>query len=127
MTAIQGKRILIVEDEFFIGVTAREMLEELGAIVIGPVATVSEALRLAAADMDLALLDVNLHGHSSLIVAAKLAERNIPIVFATGYGNRDGRDSTGHYTLRKPYTQEKLATLLCSALEEVTARKASPS
>jgi CheY-like chemotaxis protein len=128
VSALQRKRVLIVEDEFFIGAAAREMLEELGAIVIGPAATVSEALALAATeDIDVALLDVNLYGHSSVIVAAKLDARQIPMVFATGYDNRADKDWAGRYFLGKPYTQEKLAAQLCCALEAAAVRKGSPS
>lgn len=119
MSAIQGKRILIVEDEFLIATTACEMLQELGALVIGPASTIAEALALTETeDIDAALLDINLHGHSSAAVAARLEERCVPIVFATGYGKGDGKDSMGRYVLGKPYTQEKLAAQLCCALAQ---------
>ena len=119
MSVLQGKRILIVEDEFLIAATACEMLQELGAHVVGPASTISEALALAEReDVDVALLDINLHGQSSAAVAARLETRGIPIVFATGYGRGDGKDAVGHYVLGKPYTQDKLAAQLCSALEQ---------
>lgn len=122
MSAIAGKRILIVEDEFLIATTAGEMLQELGALVIGPASTVDEALALAEGEgIDAALLDLNLHGASSAPVAARLEARGIPIVFATGYGKGDGKDSVGRYVLGKPYTQEKLAAQLCCALEQSAA------
>jgi CheY-like chemotaxis protein len=128
MSALLHKRVLIVEDEFFIGATVREMLEELGAVVIGPAVTVSEALELAATeDIDVALLDVNLYGHSSVVVAAKLDARQIPFVFATGYDNRADKEWAGRCFLGKPYTQEKLAAQLCCALEAAAARKGAPS
>ena len=47
VSAIQGKRILIVEDEFLIAATACEMLQELGAHVVGPASTIGAALALA--------------------------------------------------------------------------------
>lgn len=129
MSAIQGKRILIVEDEFFIAATASQLLEELGAVIVGPASTVSQALALAESEnIDAALLDINLYGQSSAAVAAKLRARGIPVVFATGYGKGDGKDPVGRYVLGKPYTQEKLASQLCSALEEAataTRKKAT--
>lgn len=122
MSSIYGKRILVVEDEFFIATTTSAMLEELGAQVVGPALTVAEALELAdAADIDLALLDINLHGHSSADVAGTLARRGIPVVFATGYSLGQGKDAAGCYMLAKPFTQDKLATLLAHVLSEPEA------
>lgn len=118
MHALDGKRVLIVEDEFLIAMTAREMVEEFGAIVIGPATAVPDALELANKEkIDVALLDLNLHGHSSAVVADALDARHIPIVFATGYANGHGNDPAGRRVLSKPYTQEKLALQLCRALE----------
>jgi CheY-like chemotaxis protein len=120
VSTIQGKRILIVEDEFLIATTASEMLEELGAIIVGPAATVPQALNLVEKEaIDIALLDINLYGQSSSVVATSLESQGIPVVFATGYGKGDGKDSAGRYVLGKPYTQEKLARQLCRALKEI--------
>src|SRR5690349_3224795 len=96
------------------------MLEEWGAVIVGPAATVAEALTMVAKEsIDAALLDINLHGESSTAVAAALEARSVPIVFATGYGRGDGKDSMGRYVLGKPYTQDKLARQLCCAVEEM--------
>jgi CheY-like chemotaxis protein len=122
VNAIQGKRILIVEDEYLVAATACDMLEEFGAVIVGPAVTVAQALALVEKEaIDAALLDINLYGESSMGVAAQLEARSIPIVFATGYGKGDGKDSLGRYVLGKPYTQEKLAKQLCCALEEMAA------
>lgn len=118
MHALEGKRVLIVEDEFLIAMTARDMIEEFGAVVIGPAATVSEALELVGKEtIDIALLDLNLHGQSSAAVADALEARHVPFVFATGYATRPGIDPAGRRMLSKPYTQEKLLMQLCCALE----------
>lgn len=122
MSVLEGKRILIVEDEFLIAMTARDMLEEFGATVIGPASTVSEGLELANTErIDIALLDVNLHGHSSAPIADALEAKQIPVVFATGYASGQGKDSAGRCVLGKPYTQEKLAMQLSRALEVARA------
>lgn len=118
MSSIDGKRILIVEDEFLVAAAACEMLEEFGAVIVGPAATVGEALALVDKEsIDAALLDINLHGESSAAVVAALEARSVPVVFATGYGKGDGKDSMGRYVLGKPYTQEKLARQLCCAVD----------
>jgi len=124
VSILKGRRILIVEDEFFVAVTASDMLEELGAIVVGPAANVAQALMLAGSEcIDAALLDINLCGQSSEPVAAKLDELGVPVVFATGYGKGDGDDIAGRYVLGKPYTQDKLHAELIRALEGKTARE----
>lgn len=119
VTQVKGKRILVVEDEFFIAMTTCEMLQELGAIIVGPAHTVRDAFQLAtAAGIDVGLLDINLYGESSAPVAAALAARGIPVVFATGYNDGLSKDGVNSYVLGKPFTQEALAAQLNCALEE---------
>ena len=62
---LTGKRILIVEDEYFIAADLKRALAEAGAIVVGPAGTLASAQALVDDDIDLALLDVNLDGEHS--------------------------------------------------------------
>jgi CheY-like chemotaxis protein len=80
-------RILVVEDEYLIADDMRHELEKLGVLVIGPAPTVAMALRLldAMPVLDGAILDINLRGEKSFLVADALRERSIPFVFTTGY------------------------------------------
>ncbi|ORE90581.1 response regulator [Aurantimonas sp. 22II-16-19i] len=82
-----GKRVLVVEDEYYIAKDITDALEKLGARVIGPVGTKEEAMeRLRETEVvDLAVLDINLHGEAIYSVADELSRRAIPYVFATGY------------------------------------------
>jgi CheY-like chemotaxis protein len=117
MSALTGKRILIVEDEFVVAAMAEDMLTELGATVIGPANTIAAGLCLVETDMiDAAVLDVNMDGNRIDPVAEALSARSIPIVFATGYG--DSALGCAHEApiLDKPYTQEQLANALARAL-----------
>lgn len=88
---IDGRHILVIEDEFLIAEDLREALEALGAVVIGPAATADDALALigAAERLDGATVDVTLRGERSDRVAAALRERHIPFVLLTGYGSED--------------------------------------
>jgi CheY-like chemotaxis protein len=80
------RRILVVEDEYFIAEELREALDRLGATVVGPVPTGEKALALLKSEpIDMAVLDINLRGEMSFAVADALEERGIPFVFATGY------------------------------------------
>ena len=83
---LQGMRILVVEDDFYLATDEQLALENAGATVIGPIATTAEALRLAdPAAVDCALVDINLGGGPSFAVAAALKQRSIPFLFTTGY------------------------------------------
>lgn len=81
-------RVLLVEDEALISMILEELLEDLGATVVGPAATVAEALTHANATPapDCALLDINLRGEPSWPIADALLARQVPIAFASGYG-----------------------------------------
>jgi DNA-binding response OmpR family regulator len=112
---LTGKRILVVEDEPLLSMLVEDELRGAGAEVVGPVPTVSEALRLveaaAAADggISAAVLDINLQGQAAVPVAHRLAALGVPFLFATGYG--EGHDTGGHGaapTLRKPFAPERL-------------------
>ncbi|MDM9625204.1 HWE histidine kinase domain-containing protein [Rhizobium sp. S152] len=87
---LKGRRILVVEDEPLIGMDIVAALEDAGAEVEGPVATVEEACAvIESKGFDAALVDANLHGTSVGPIAAALAERGVPFAFATGY-DKDG-------------------------------------
>ncbi|MFN3932749.1 MAG: response regulator [Brevundimonas sp.] len=89
--ALKGLRLLIVEDEYFIAVDTAEKLAAEGAIVVGPVATVGEALQILAEHIKLdgAVLDLNLGEEKALPVADALTARGIPFIFATSYAKGD--------------------------------------
>ena len=84
---LAGRRILIVEDDFFIADDFAATFEGAGAQVVGPAATLSEAFDLIERTerLDGALLDINLQGELAYTLADALRARGVPIVFATGY------------------------------------------
>ena len=85
---LSGKRILVVEDDYFIAKGLVRDLERLGAAVIGPVPTIAQALAAIAAEaLDAAVLDVNLRGEMAYPVADKLLAQGLPFVLATGYSS----------------------------------------
>ncbi len=86
-SALRGRRILVVEDEYMMADDLQYDLEKAGAQVIGPVPSVADALRLLATEeaVDGAILDVNLRGEKAYPVADVLRERGIRFVLATGY------------------------------------------
>lgn len=118
MTILNGKRILVVEDEAIIAAFVEDILIELGATVVGPAYSVGQALKLAASEsIDAALLDVNVREESMVPVRDALRGRGIPVVFATGYGAERSREVTGGApVVDKPYSKERIARALADCL-----------
>ncbi len=122
MTAVQ--RVLVVEDEMMVAMLVEDMLVDMGFDVVGPASRLSDGLHLAEHEtLDLAVLDVNLNGVRSFPIAAVLAGRGIPFVFATGYGTVGVEaDFPGVPVVSKPFTSDRLD----EALAKVRARSSLP-
>ena len=110
----QGKRILLVENEYFLADEVRRKLTMLGAVVIGPVADVAGALELIeVSEIDAAVLDVHLGDEFVFPVADMLDELGIPFVFATGYEPAFiPGEYSGYALCEKPTELEKIADAL---------------
>jgi PAS domain S-box-containing protein len=113
---VQGNRILLVEDEALVAMMMRDSLVELGFSVLGPFDRAAEALACAADEaLDAAILDINLGGDLVYPVAERLARRDVPFVFVTGYDadNIDPRFADVP-VLQKPIEREVLQGLFVS-------------
>lgn len=115
-TGLRGRRILVVEDEYLAVEILLDILEQAGAIVLGPIGWADEALayvRECGAALDGAVLDVNLHGHPSYGIADALVEQGVPFVFATGYdeGTMAAR-YRGHPRCPKPFERQAILAAL---------------
>lgn len=89
-TGLEGRKILLVEDEFLIALELSDSLSALGALVSGPHATLAAAKAAAQAiEVDLAILDIDLRGEEVFPAALCLRERGIPFIFYTGQPDRD--------------------------------------
>ncbi len=108
--ALEGKRILLVEDESLIAIVIEEMLEELGCELAGRAADLGSAVAAAeAGGFDGAVLDVNLDGLESFAVADALAARGVPFLFSTGYGEpRMPEPFADRPVLQKPFQEDEL-------------------
>jgi CheY-like chemotaxis protein len=114
MTKLTNRRILVVEDEALVAMLVEDALLDAGAEVLGPAATVGEALALLEAEKpDAAVLDLNLAGETSTPVADVLAARGVPFVVATGYGAEGlPRAHAAVPVLAKPYDPDELTATL---------------
>ncbi len=85
-SGLAGRRILVVEDEFLIALDLEDALGELGCEIVGPAATVSDAMQLVEAKPpDAAVLDVRLVDGSTAPIALELRRRGVPFLVLTGY------------------------------------------
>jgi CheY-like chemotaxis protein len=79
--------VFLAEDEPFIALDLAATIEDAGGVVVGPAATVKEALALLEIHhVDAALLDVNLSDRDITPVAELLIARGVPVIFHTGLG-----------------------------------------
>lgn len=114
---LQGRRVLVAEDEGLIGLELRATLEAAGAEVVGPATNLSALSRLAATErLDVALLDVNLQGRTSFPAAAILADRGVPFVFCTGYDEAGEDEYPRVRRIRKPWRRGEVERALADAL-----------
>ena len=105
-----GDRLmLILEDEPIIAFDLEDALLAEGAEVT-VAATNDQALAsIVEKDFGGAILDVNLHGETSYIVAHALRDKGIPFVFATGYGDAAHPAELAHVpTVTKPYSIDEI-------------------
>jgi CheY-like chemotaxis protein len=86
-TGLEGRRVLVIEDEYFIADDISRALTKLGAEVVGPAPDLAHATAFLSSGerIDSAVLDINLHGELVYPVADALRARGIPFLFATGY------------------------------------------
>ncbi|HEY0838053.1 MAG TPA: HWE histidine kinase domain-containing protein [Azospirillum sp.] len=116
---LDGRRVLVVEDNAVVAMALVEALTRAGCTVVGPAATVDGALRMIREQViDGACLDVDLHGQVVFPVAEALAARNVPFVFCTGFG--DLGLPSGRWAevplLRKPVSPQEMAAALSRVL-----------
>jgi DNA-binding response OmpR family regulator len=83
---LQGYRVLVVEDDYFVAVELCSTLRARGATVLGPAPTIAAGRNIASEQRpNCALLDVNLHGELAFDFAAELEARGVHTIFTSGY------------------------------------------
>lgn len=107
--------ILVAEDEMMLAMMLEDRLNASGYRVI-KAARLAKCLELAeSAQIDLAILDINLAGEESFPAAVVLRRRGIPFVFSSGYGDQDLPEAwRSEKILQKPYDSRQLTAALAS-------------
>jgi len=81
-----GRRVLVVEDDYFIADEICRALRDHGAQIVGPAPSLLAGLVLARdGSCDCAVLDINLKGEPVYELARELLRQGTPAIFATGY------------------------------------------
>jgi CheY-like chemotaxis protein len=120
---LTGVRVLVVEDEAAISMLLEDMLLDFGCSVVGPAARLSTALEMASQEIfEVAILDVNVAGEPIYPVAEAIAQRDLPLVFSTGYGGAGIREPfRDRPVVQKPFSQADLKRTLIGAIRAARA------
>ncbi len=117
--ALDGARILVVEDDFIISMELGSILAEAGAAVVGPCHTPEQAAaQLDANDISCAILDFRLGRDTSLPVARQLISHGIPFAFFTGQVDttRIGAEFPDVEIIPKPFQRRAILGVLAGML-----------
>jgi CheY-like chemotaxis protein len=113
---LEGRRILIVEDEALQALLLAQMIMGFGAHVAGVATSIPAALaEISTKSFDCATLDLNMEGMFSLGMAKGLRDMGIPFVFCTAYGHFI-EEFAGAPVVHKPVTEENLAAAIIEAI-----------
>src|SRR3954452_17809813 len=109
MSDLEGARVLVVEDEYFIAADIARALDAAGGRAVGPAGSIEQARRLLKEQqVDAAILDLNLHGEMAYPLVSDLAQRGLPCVIMSGYSPESLPESVRHVpSLEKPVHYNK--------------------
>lgn len=120
-------RILVVEDNYFVGLAVESALAEAGYEVLAVVATGEEAVAIGlAAHPELVVMDIRLAGEMSGIEAAvELRQHGITSLFATAHSDAAIRTAGAQAVpagwITKPFSDSELTSTVAAALAKIRA------
>jgi DNA-binding NtrC family response regulator len=118
--ALNGARILIVEDDFLISTELDMILADAGATVVGPCRTLAQAEHVIEDnEISAAILDFRIGTATTLPVAAQLHRHGIPFVFFTGQTNTGQIETAcpGAKVISKPFHRRTIVAALADVLD----------
>ena len=120
---LNGLRILLVEDDFYLATDAAMTIEGAGGKVIGPFATAEDARdALDAGGADLAIIDINLGSGPAFNLARHLHMVGLPFLIATGYDREVMPDDLKTVLrLEKPFRTHDLIKAAAGVYEATNA------
>lgn len=123
-TVLEGVRVLVAEDNGLLCGMLDETLREAGCQVAGPYASLERALAaLSSTEIDVALLDIRLHGELVCPLASELQQRGVPFLVTSAYRSSELPHSLQSAAfLRKPFT----AAEVIEGLTHLMAGRSAP-
>ena len=86
---LKGLRALVVEDEYFIASDLKRILTVHGAEPVRLSGSVDDAMvQIRSGSFEFALLDINIRGDMTFLVADEFQRKVVPFAFVSGY-NRE--------------------------------------
>jgi light-regulated signal transduction histidine kinase (bacteriophytochrome)/CheY-like chemotaxis protein len=116
---LEGRAVLLVEDNLILALEAEDLLRRLGANAVFLASTIDDAaLILRNERIDFALLDVHVGKDTSLEFALAVRDAKIAFVFATGYGENVslGPQHASACVVSKPYGRLEMISVIEKAL-----------
>ncbi|MFC3592522.1 response regulator [Novosphingobium piscinae] len=118
-----------MEDEFIVALDLSGMTEDLGYVVTGPFATLSEGvLAIQGQRPDAAILDVQLADGDVFPLADELTRMGVPIIFHSGHADSQSLISRypGACSASKPCSPDLIATYLHQLTASLMPDRATP-
>jgi DNA-binding response OmpR family regulator len=119
---LEGRSILILEDEYLIAMDVEQSCLEWGAREVKILRNVADLGErpFAQPDFDAAILDLRLGGETTTSFAFELAQHGIPFVFATGLTDIDEivAEFPGVPVIGKPYSGDELVRVLAEIIQK---------
>ena len=116
-------RILVVEDDFFLGTMTQEALRNAGFTVVGIATDSEQAMAMASSQLpDLAVMDIRLaHGDDGVDTAIAIFRKfNVRSIFVTAHSDGATRSRANAARpfgwLEKPFRLDALVTAVVNAL-----------
>lgn len=118
MMPLDGRSVLLVDDDFILVMNARRDLEEVGAKVIGPFNRADAALSsLEEGRPDVAVVDLNLGAGPNFDLVRALTAQRIPTLIVTGYDQCTiPPDLASVPCLQKPIVKHQLVSAVAQLL-----------
>ena len=120
--SLDAKTVLVIEDQFLIAIDTEQALRRAGAVDVRLASSVGDALEILTRFVpDAVVLDFVLGDGTGADVAKVLTERQVPFVFATGYGDNVPIPAPYKHvpTVRKPFSVDDLVSQLNLAVRRI--------
>jgi CheY-like chemotaxis protein len=117
---VNGRRILVVEDEFIVAFEIQQTLEDRGFAVCDVVASGEEAVAAAERERpDCVLMDINIRGAMGGVEAARRisAQFGVPVAFLTGFPSGQVKEQARDLIPIAYFTKPLNLDEICAVLE----------